>query len=407
MKRYEAFITKNWRATGLVNVAVARIDDNGNAILGSFLVDYFCLGVKDAFFLDDLTEGELREIIEERFPDGEMERMHPAWAKKLIEGAVAYAEGLGFAPHRDYRKARRALNGIDTDVCTETFVYGDKGRPHFVQGHMDDDERAARVHAILEARLGPDGYYFTSCAEMPGDFDPDDDSDLSDADEPDISDEGLEQTRKLVASALENMKGDCTVPIIAGSITAMLCHPDLFTVDDMLEEFREDKDLDGNPFKADDIAALGIVLETYWAQLEALLEFEMDTDSPWPFDIYMHDFPDVKEHFQAMLEWVHGFMSIVDVYENLWIMVRERPGLADHWELLERWGDPTAPGGLFEELMEREAKIKAGEIKPDDPLDKDDIDNRTNLREAVTAIYRALREEGDADADGEAEAAED
>ena len=111
-----------------------------------FLVDCFCLGVRDTVLLEDLTESELRKIIEERFPDDEVERMHPAWAKKLIEGAVAYAENLGLSPHRDYRKARRALSGIDTSVCTETFVYGKNGRPHFVQGSMEAKTFVHSVH---------------------------------------------------------------------------------------------------------------------------------------------------------------------------------------------------------------------------------------------------------------------
>jgi len=369
MKRFEAYITKGWRDSGLSNVLVARIDDDDFVTVGGFLVDHFCLGVKDALYFEDLTEDELRDMIEERFPEGEMERMHPAWAKKFVEGAVAYAESFGFAPHRDYRKARRVLSGIDASVCTETFTYGEKGRPHYVQGGMDDDARTERVLAMLNSRLGRDGFSFTSRTEMPGD--------------PDISDKDLEETRKLITRTLERMGSSHTIHMVAGIITAMLCHPDVFEVDDVLDTFREDGDENGKPFAEHQISALGTLLEIYWAQLARLLELEMEHDDPWPFDFYQDDFSGDKEYTLAILQWVGGFMDIVDVYENVWILVRERPDLEAHWDVLEQWGNPEGPGGLIEKIKEREARTKAGEK---------DSGNQSNPRLAVVAIYRALRE---------------
>jgi len=384
MKRYEAYITKGWRDTGLSNVLVARIDDDDYVTAGGFLVDHLCLGVKDAFYVEDLTEDELREMIEERFPDGELERMHPAWAKKFVEGAVAYAESFGFAPHRDYRKAKRVLGGIDASVCTETFTYGEKGRPHYMQGGMDDDERTERVLGMLDSRLGPDGFSFTSRAEM--------------LENPGISDEDLANTRKRITRALENMGSGYTVHMVAGIITAMLCHPGVFTADDALDTFREDRDENGKPFAEHHISNLGALLEIYWAQLACLLEVEMDDDDPWPFDFYQEDFSEVKEYIGALIQWVCGFMDIVDVYENVWVLSREQPGLEHHWEILEQWGNPEGPGGLFEKVKEHAAKAKAGE---------EDSGYQSNPRAAVVAIYRALREEEAAEEETEADEAKE
>lgn len=38
-------------------------------------------------------------------------RITPAAARKLVEGAVAYAQSLGFAPVPDFKKASRVLGG--------------------------------------------------------------------------------------------------------------------------------------------------------------------------------------------------------------------------------------------------------------------------------------------------------
>ena len=358
MKRYEAFITKNWRDTGVANVAVARIDDSGGASAGFFLVDHFCLGVKDAFLLDDLMESELREIIEERFPEGTMERMHPAWAKKFVEGAVTYAENLGFSPHRDYRKARRAFSGIDTSICTETFTYGDNGRPHFIQGNLEDEERVERIIAALNARVGPDGYACTLREDVLAD--------------PGISNENLAETRALVARALENLKSKITVPVVAGVITAMLCMPDEFDSDeaiDMLEEMIEvNKDAEKSPPDERNLATFDNTLEIYWAQLDALLEYEMGTDDPYPMDFSTDDFPDQNTFLMALFHWAHGFMSVAEGYEDTWAVLRARPDLADHWKTMQQWSNPSAPGGLFEELDKDDADAP-GKGKRATPLD--------------------------------------
>ena len=101
MTRSEAFIEKSWRTTGLAQLLVARLRDDGRTDIAFFLVDLWCLGIKDAFLHDDATEAEFRALITERIPEADRERLHPACAKKLLDGAIAYAERLGFHPYAD------------------------------------------------------------------------------------------------------------------------------------------------------------------------------------------------------------------------------------------------------------------------------------------------------------------
>jgi hypothetical protein len=124
MTRYEAYIEKNWMETGLAHLLVARIRENGATDFAIFLVDLFCLGVKDVVLENDVAESELRELVAERLPDDFREPVAPACAKKMIEGALAYAEKLGFAPHANFRKARKVLSGLDASRCPQEFTYG-------------------------------------------------------------------------------------------------------------------------------------------------------------------------------------------------------------------------------------------------------------------------------------------
>ena len=378
MKRYEAFITKNWRETGLANVVVARIDDDGGATVGFFLVDHLCLGVKDAFLLDDLMENDLGEIIEERFPEGDMERLHPAWAKKFVEGAVAYADNLGFAPHRDYRKARRALSGIDTSICTETFAYGENGRPHFVQGGMEDEERTARILAALDARLGPDGYTTTLREDVLAD--------------PDISDEAIAETQKLLSRALDRIGSTVSIQAAAGIIIAMQCHPIAFSSDDALDMLVEADSTEENPPRAEDLATLGNIVELYWAQLEGLLDFELGSDKPsgkpYPFDFYAEDFPSEEKFLMALFQWCGGFMIVTEIYADIWAELRARPELANYWEILKQWSHPIGPGGLFEQWDKDDAREKAAR-ESGQAAGENDADKRPTLNAAVLAILEA------------------
>jgi hypothetical protein len=159
MTRYEAYIRTGWRERGNADICFLRIRDDYSAEVGFFLVDLWCLGIKDAFHVD-MPLGDFMEQLDRRYPPEEREALHPACARKLIEGAVDYAQALGFSPHRDFRKARRVFGSIKGDECPETFTFGKDGKPFFVSGPNDDDRRIALVLNVLKARLGPDGFHY-------------------------------------------------------------------------------------------------------------------------------------------------------------------------------------------------------------------------------------------------------
>ena len=98
MTRYEAYIGKNWKDLGLTTVLVARIRDATTAECGVFLVDLFCLGIKDAIYETDLTESQLRDFIKANSPKERCQLLHPACAKKVIEGARSLRGKLWLRP---------------------------------------------------------------------------------------------------------------------------------------------------------------------------------------------------------------------------------------------------------------------------------------------------------------------
>jgi hypothetical protein len=145
---------------GLGWVCLSRVLPDGSVAFAVFLVDRYCLGVKNA--LADITGRFTYEsrIVREMRSAFTTNPMSPAAARKLVEGAVDYARSLGFPPHPDYQKARHIFGEIDAGECTETFEFGKDNKPFFVSGPHDGPERCRRIVETLERTCGPGGYHY-------------------------------------------------------------------------------------------------------------------------------------------------------------------------------------------------------------------------------------------------------
>jgi hypothetical protein len=125
-----------------------------------FLVDVFCLGVKDALYRKLGTE-EFEELLEGISQEADYEQKPAACARKLIEKAVAYAHKLGFSPHRDTRKAWRVMGGVDSKACDCVYTFGSNGKPHYVQGPKETPAFRRHVIRTLMKRCGPGNFDWT------------------------------------------------------------------------------------------------------------------------------------------------------------------------------------------------------------------------------------------------------
>lgn len=156
----EAWQPANAFKSGMGEVIIARFKSSGEVEAGVFLLDTFCLGVKNAFFTR-LDEHEYEEeLLAKAYPTGGKE-VSPPCARKLVEDAVAYTRDLGLEPHADYKKACRVLGGIKAAECDETFTFGDNGKPHYIPGPHDSNLLVQRVLRTLTSRLGPKGFRYT------------------------------------------------------------------------------------------------------------------------------------------------------------------------------------------------------------------------------------------------------
>ncbi|MGH9836725.1 MAG: hypothetical protein ACRD9Y_27175 [Blastocatellia bacterium] len=179
---YESYVAEEIFDQGMGYVIVSRRSGSGMIAIGTFLIDAYCLGVKDAF-ARLVTQREYEGFIDEVGGNVTLRRVEPAYAKKLVVGAVAYARDLGFEPHPDYKLPSKILADIDEMTSTAEFTFGKDGKPFYIAGPNDTEARSKQIIDTLHRRLGPDGYHYLMPLSPFGAFLDDDDNDWEDDDE--------------------------------------------------------------------------------------------------------------------------------------------------------------------------------------------------------------------------------
>lgn len=139
---------------GIGWVVISRRLSNGQIAFAAFLVDVFCLGVKnvhydvvDRFDYEEKVIAHLSEV-------SPMVELLPDDARKLVEEAVVYANSLGFLPHADFRRAERIFGNIDAASSAQQYTFGKDGKPFFISGPNDEPDKCRRIVAILNSRCG-------------------------------------------------------------------------------------------------------------------------------------------------------------------------------------------------------------------------------------------------------------
>ena len=148
-------------ADGMGSVILARTMPSGLVGASFFLLDAWCLGVKNAFF-EVMTQSAFEEKLEATERTQDLVDVDPQLARKLVEGAVAYAGSFGLAPHPDYDAASVIFGDI---IATEqSFSFGKDGKPLFMSGPSDSRQRIRYILDRLSKSVGPDGFDYMIAA---------------------------------------------------------------------------------------------------------------------------------------------------------------------------------------------------------------------------------------------------
>ncbi|GAB3502996.1 helix-turn-helix domain-containing protein [Amycolatopsis cihanbeyliensis] len=146
--------------TGLVGVLVARTLRRHRVSACGFLVDVYCLGVKNVIPAREMDQHALPAFVDAFFENfaAEPVRAPLELAQHLVFGAVEYARGLGFEPHEEFAAAAEHLGPW---TGPGPIGFGKEGVPVYVPGPHDDPAAAYRT---LENAVGPGNFEFAAGA---------------------------------------------------------------------------------------------------------------------------------------------------------------------------------------------------------------------------------------------------
>jgi hypothetical protein len=143
-------------APGLVSVLVTRQERYGRLRLCGWLVDVYCLGVKDTIGPRVVHTDRLADLTRSYFAAYQARPLAVPLdlARHLVFGAVEYARKLGFEPVPGFAAT---VGHLGPWTGPSPIGFGRDGKPLFVQGPRDN---AARILTTLERFVGRDNFHF-------------------------------------------------------------------------------------------------------------------------------------------------------------------------------------------------------------------------------------------------------
>lgn len=132
----KCYISSGWQDDGLAIVIVTRRQPSGKLVMGRYLVDTHCFGVKDCDYRFNVVDEDIRQTIEDY--DMDFDETTYAEVHNLILGAIEFAEEAGFRPHSAFNIAQYILDEDSDDIPLIEYDYGVDGRHSLTVNEFTD-----------------------------------------------------------------------------------------------------------------------------------------------------------------------------------------------------------------------------------------------------------------------------
>jgi hypothetical protein len=156
----KCYINDNWQLMGMAVIVLSRVQPSGKLIIGIYIVDTKCLGLKNTGLRFGLDPGDFDDFLEKTYSPSQLtqEAAHPLLLQNIIYGAIEYAEDLGFEPNKGFLTTEYILDPADK-IGYIDIEFGQDGQPCYVQGPHDNPYF---ILAKLDRKLGAGNYLFFS-----------------------------------------------------------------------------------------------------------------------------------------------------------------------------------------------------------------------------------------------------
>ena len=142
---------------GIGTLLLARGVTDIDVTIGTFLLDTFCLGIKDTMFRA-LDADQFEMTVEVFAGTSPVISVEPSYARKLLRDLAAWARAKGFPPHRDFAVVEALFGDVNADACDVMFSFGRDGMPFYVPGPTESPSLIRSRIEHLRKTLGNDGF---------------------------------------------------------------------------------------------------------------------------------------------------------------------------------------------------------------------------------------------------------
>jgi hypothetical protein len=156
-------LSANLFELGIGTMILARGVTRYHLAVGVFLLDVFCLGIKDAMF-KSLESDELEMYMEATNAGSVPVSLQPGDARKLLRDLAAWSQSIGFPPHRDFAAIERIFGDVSADASDADFAFGRDGKPLYIPGPFESATLVRRRVEQLKKHLGDGGFEFETAA---------------------------------------------------------------------------------------------------------------------------------------------------------------------------------------------------------------------------------------------------
>ncbi len=120
---------------------------------GFFMLDTFCLGVKDVFFRT-VDRQEAEHLLNSMQRADPTSPIAPQEARKLLHDVVAWGGNNGFPPHKDYARVEPLFGDVTPAGTDYTPRFGHKGEVLYIPGPNDTPAQVRQRMHIVRSRSG-------------------------------------------------------------------------------------------------------------------------------------------------------------------------------------------------------------------------------------------------------------
>lgn len=154
LEKGSCYMTDDLKEVGEGHVIVTRLHKNGKICMGIYLIDIFCLGVKDSFYRLRMETAEFEGLL---YGIPKVRECSYEEAHNWVYGSIAFAEEAGIEPDDSFRLSQYFLEEDTDDIPLIEYEFGKDGKHHlFCQNNLE----ASKYMPLLKKNLG-DNFKFT------------------------------------------------------------------------------------------------------------------------------------------------------------------------------------------------------------------------------------------------------